>query len=524
VWIRVRSQLRRARTTPLFRQNPWQPVSDFPPLLEVSHLSKHFGGVHALTSVSLRAVAGRVLALVGENGAGKSTIVKCLTGIHAPSSGSIRVDGVPHVFSGPQDAALVGISAIQQEPSMFDDLTVAENIFVGAQPQGRFGMVDWRAMTSAASGILDRIGSDIDPYATMKSLSVAERHIVSLAQALSADARLIIFDEPTAALSQSEIQHLYTIIEQLRDAGKAIVYISHKFDEIFRICDDYVVLRDGMPVGEGRIAEVGKDDLIAMMVGRTLTEIYPKTAAEIGDVVLKVSGYSHPTEFDDVSFHVRKGEILGFYGLIGAGRTEVMEAIFGLKGRSGGRLSLDGKPIDIASPAAAMKAGLAYVPEDRQHHGAILPFSILANISLPQLDRIGHGIFLNARAETALVEAFAERVHIRASSWHQPVAELSGGNQQKVVIGKWLATRPRVIILDEPTKGIDVGSKAAVHETIGQLVHDGLSVILVSSELEEALGICDRLMVMSEGRVVAELERAAFSSEAVLAAASRGNT
>jgi rhamnose transport system ATP-binding protein len=343
-----------------------------------------------------------------------------------------------------------------------------------------------------------------------------------VAQALSTDAQLIIFDEPTAALSQTEIQHLYTIIEQLRDEGKAIIYISHKFDEIFHICDDYTVLRDGMPVGEGKIADVTEDDLIALMVGRTLTEIYPKAEAEIGDEVLGVTGYSHPTEFDDVTFHVRRGEILGFYGLVGAGRTEVMEAIFGLKPRCGGTMSLDGKPIEISSPRAAMKAGLAYVPEDRQHHGAILPFPISGNISLPQLDRIGRGIFLNPKAETELVDDFAARVSIRASSWSQPVGELSGGNQQKVVIGKWLATNPRVIILDEPTKGVDVGSKSAVHDTIGQLVKAGLAVILVSSELEEALGISDRLMVMAQGRVVTEFAREAFSSEAVLAAASGG--
>jgi len=500
-------------------------VPDDPvPLLEASDLTKRFGGVHALEGVSLRAYSGRVLALVGENGAGKSTVVKCLTGIHVPTSGTISVGGVPQVFSRPQDASKAGISAIQQEPSMFDDLTVAENIYVGAQPRSRFGLVDWRAMNAAAADMLNRIGSDISPDAKMKTLSVAERHMVSLAQALSTDAQIIVFDEPTAALSQAEIRHLYGIIEQLRDEGKAIVYISHKFDEIFRICDDYTVLRDGAPAGEGRIADVTKDDLIALMVGRTLNEIYPKAAAEIGDEVLRVEGFSHPTEFDDVSFHVRRGEVLGFYGLVGAGRTEVMEALFGLKARSSGRVWIDGQSIEITSPVAAMQAGLAYVPEDRQQHGALLAFPISGNISLPQLHRIGLGIFLDATAETKLVDDFAKQVSIRAKSWSQPVSELSGGNQQKVVIGKWLATEPRVIILDEPTKGIDVGSKAAVHETIGTLVKAGLSVVLVTSELEEALGISDRLMVMAQGRVVQEFDRPGFSSEKVLAAASGVDT
>jgi rhamnose transport system ATP-binding protein len=492
------------------------------PLLQVTDMSKNFGGVQALNGVSLEAISGRVLALVGENGAGKSTIVKCLTGIIAPTSGSISIGGALRAFSRPQDAADAGISAIQQEPAMFDELTVAENIFVGAQPTGKYGQIDWAAMNDDAARVLKQIGSDIAPSATMKNLSVAERHMVSLAQALSTDAKLIIFDEPTAALSQAEIQHLFTIIETLRDDGKAIVYISHKFDEIFRICDDYAVLRDGAPVGDGKIADVDVDGLIALMVGRTLTEIYPKAVAEIGQEVLRVVNYSHPTEFEDVSFHVRKGEILGFYGLVGAGRTEVMEAVFGLKSRSAGTQILDGSPIEISSPKVAMKAGIAYVPEDRQHHGAILPFSISGNISLPQISNIGRGIFLNQKAEEELVDSFAQKVSIRASSWRQPVAELSGGNQQKVVIGKWLATNPRVIILDEPTKGIDVGSKSAVHETIGQLVKSGLSVILVTSELEEALGISDRLMVMAQGRIVKEFDRNSFSSEAVLAAAAGG--
>ncbi|MEP3278269.1 MAG: sugar ABC transporter ATP-binding protein [Stappiaceae bacterium] len=497
-------------------------MEDLAPLLEVSELTKHFGGVQALNGVSFRAYPGRVLALIGENGAGKSTIVKCLTGIYTPTSGTISIGGDVRFFSRPQDAADAGISAIQQEPSMFDELTVAENIFVGAQPRGRLGRVDWAAMRAGAASVLDEIGSDVAPDAIMKNLSVAERHMVSLAQALSTDSQLIIFDEPTAALSQAEIRHLYSIIESLQAAGKAIIYISHKFDEIFRICDDYSVLRDGELVGEGRIADVTGEDLIALMVGRTLNEIYPKAEAQIGEDVLRVTGFSHPTEFNNVSFHVRKGEILGFYGLVGAGRTEVMEAVFGLKDRSDGSVFLDGVPINITKPVDAMRSGLAYVPEDRQRHGAILPFSISSNISLPQLKKVARSIFLNQAAEDDLVDDFAEQVSIRATSWRQPVAELSGGNQQKVVIGKWLATNPSVIILDEPTKGIDVGSKSAVHETIGQLVKAGLAVILVTSELEEALGISDRLMVMAQGRIVTEFERSAFSSEAVVAAAAQG--
>lgn len=493
-------------------------------MLEVQNLIKNFGGVKALTGVSLSARQGRVLGLIGENGAGKSTIVKCLTGIHRPTSGNIRVDGQPHDFRRPQDAAVAGIAAIHQEPSMFDDLTVAENIYVGAPPRTRWGFLNWQEMNHRAGEILNQIGSDLAPTASIKSLSVAERHMVSLAQALSKNARLIIFDEPTAALSQAEIRHLYGIIESLRAEGKAIVFISHKFDEIFRICDDYVVLRDGALVGDGQIADVDEDALVSMMVGRTLEDIYPKAEANIGDVVLEVADFGHPTEFDSISFQVRRGEIVGFYGLVGAGRTEVMETVFGLKARSSGELRVAGENMPINSPGDALKAGLAYVPEDRQRHGAILPFSITANVSLPQLDVLGRGMFLNTRAETELVDAFAERVSIRASSWHQKVGELSGGNQQKVVIGKWLATEPRLIILDEPTKGIDVGSKSAVHETIGGLVQAGLAMVLVSSELEEVLGIADRIIVMARGRIVAEYDRQDFSAERIVAAAAGGKT
>jgi rhamnose transport system ATP-binding protein len=488
-------------------------------MLEIENLTKRFGGVRALTEVSLTAQAGRVLGLIGENGAGKSTIVKCLTGIHRPTAGGIKVGGTKRVFSRPQDAASAGIAAIHQEPSMFDDLTVAENIFVGALPRKRGGFLDWGDMNKRARAMLRRIGSDLSPSALVKSLSVAERHMVSLAQALATDAAIIIFDEPTAALSQAEIHHLYGIVESLTAEGKAIIFISHKFDEIFRICDDYVVLCDGALAGQGQIADVTEDALISMMVGRTVGEIYPKSMAEIGEIVLEVSGFSHPTEFESIDFRVRRGEILGFYGLVGAGRTEVMEAVFGLKARTGGTVCIDGGQVSITSPADAMRAGIAYVPEDRQRHGAILPFPITSNISLPQLDRLGFGLFLNPAAETRLVENFAERVSIRASSWHQKVSELSGGNQQKVVIGKWLATQPRLVILDEPTKGIDVGSKAAVHESIGSLVREGLAVVIVSSELEEILGISDRAVVMARGKIVAEYDRSDFSAERIVASA-----
>ena len=488
--------------------------------LQITGLSKRFGGVVALRDVGMNVRSGEAMGLVGENGAGKSTVVKILTGIHVPDSGEIRIEGNPVSFTRPRDAAEAGVAAIHQEPSMFDELTAAENIFAANYPRaGPFGLIGHRQMRERARGVLREIGAEIALDSPVKHLSVAERHMVSLARALSTDAKLIIFDEPTAALSQAEILHLYEIVERLKSRGKAIIFISHKLDEVFRVCDRYTVLRDGVLAGAGNVGDVTQADIIRAMVGRTLDDVYPKAEATIGDTVLEVEGFCHPTEFDGVSFHLRRGEILGFYGLVGAGRTEVMEALFGLKPRQAGRLRINGSPIVIRSPDEAISAGLAYVPEDRQRHGAILPFSVSHNISLPQLDAVSRKGFLNQRREDALVDDFGTTVAIKASGWDQPVAELSGGNQQKVVIGKWLAVRPRIVILDEPTKGIDIGSKAAVHQTIGNLVQQGMSVILVTSELEEALGIADRLVVMGRGRVVAEFAREAFSSEAVVAAA-----
>ena len=490
------------------------------PHLQISGLSKRFGGVQALHDVPLNVRPGEIMGLVGENGAGKSTIVKILTGIHLPDSGEIIIGGKVVAFSRPSDAATAGVAAIQQEPSMFDELTAAENIFAANYPRaGPFGLIDRKRMRREARRVLEDIGVDIAIDTPLKNLSVAEMHLVSLARALSTDAQLIIFDETTAALSQAEIQHLYEVIEGLKSQGKAIIFISHKLDEVFRICDRYTVLRDGVLAGTGDIADATQADIIRAMVGRTLDDVYPKAEASFGDTVLQVDGFCHATEFDDVSFDLRAGEILGFYGLVGAGRTEVMEALFGLKARKAGELRISGSPANIHSPRDAMAAGLAYVPEDRQRHGAILPFSVVHNISLPQLGVVSSNGFLDRRREEELVDDFGNKVAIKAAGWDQPVAELSGGNQQKVVIGKWLAIRPRIVILDEPTKGIDIGSKAAVHRMIGDLVQQGMAVILVTSELEEALGIADRLVVMARGRVVARFEREAFSSEAVIAAA-----
>jgi len=489
------------------------------PVLQLTGITKRFNGIHALNGVRMTIRAGEVMALIGENGAGKSTLVKTLTGIHRPDDGVIMLDGQAVSFGSPQEAMAAGITAVHQETVMFDELSVAENIYVGRHPtRGATRRIDWGRIEADAGRLFARLEVSIPVRARVRDLSVAQRHFVEIARALSQDARVVIMDEPTAALSQREIRELYRIIEQLRVAGTAVIFISHKFDEIFAVADRYTVLRDGQFVAEGSLADIREPELVALMVGRAVHQAYPKADVEIGAPLLEVCKLSHPTEFQDVSFSLRKGEILGFYGLVGAGRSEVMQALFGLTNDVRGSVTLEGRAARFACPSEAIAHGLAYVPEDRQQHGAHLMLPIQHNITLPILSRFG--FFSRARAEAQVARRFAEQLELKAAHLTQPVAELSGGNQQKVVLGKWLATDPKVIILDEPTKGIDIGSKAAVHRFVSELVERGLSVILVSSELPEVLGLADRVVVMRQGRVVREFARADASPEAVVAAAS----
>ena len=494
-----------------------QPLpADAPALLSLEAITKDFPGVRALSGVSLSLYPGQVTALVGENGAGKSTVVKILTGIYQPDGGRILVDGQPVAFATAQAASAHGITAIHQETVLFDELSVAENIFLGHAPRGRFGLIDTAAMVTRARAILASIDSDIDPRLRLRDMSIASKHLVAIARALSIEARVVIMDEPTAALSHKEINELYQLVEKLKAQGKAILFISHKFDEIFRIADRFTVFRDGQFVGEGKIAEATQDDLVQMMVGRSVDQIFPKRVSHLGDEVLKVVGYNHPTEFADINFTLHRGEILGFYGLIGAGRSEVMQALYGITKPSKGAVRIDGKVRVIRSAADAVDNGLVYVPEDRGKQGAIGALPIYQNVTLPSLSRTSRFGFLRLAEEFKLARDYTSRLDLRAASLETAVGNLSGGNQQKVVIAKWLATQPKVIILDEPTKGIDIGSKAAVHEFMAELAAQGLAVIMVSSEIPEVLGMSDRVIVMREGRIVAELSGSEMTPETLV--------
>ncbi|WP_434055972.1 MAG: sugar ABC transporter ATP-binding protein [Roseibium sp.] len=494
-------------------------TTDQKPVLSLKGISKSFPGVKALSGVSLELFPGQVTALVGENGAGKSTIVKVLTGIYQPDAGEISINGAAVSFPTAQAAGAAGVTAIHQETVLFDDLSVAENIFIGHAPKTRFGLIDKTSMLRQAKDLLGRIGAQIDPSVLLKELGIANKHLVAIARALSIDAGIVIMDEPTASLSHKEIEETYELVERLKAEGKAILFISHKFDEIFRIADRYTVFRDGEMVGEGRITDVSEPDLVRLMVGRSVDQVFPKRQPELGPEILRVVGYSHPTEFEDIGFTLRRGEILGFYGLVGAGRSELMQALFGITKPSKGAIRIDDTVAVIRTPNEAINRGIVYVPEDRGKQGAIKGLPIFQNVSLPSLKSTSRNGFLRLAQEFALTRDYTRRLDLRAAALDQDIGELSGGNQQKVIIAKWLATQPRVIILDEPTKGIDIGSKAAVHEFMAELAAQGLAVIMVSSEIPEILGMSDRVIVMREGRIAAEFEGEALTPERLVRAA-----
>ncbi len=486
------------------------------PVLAVEGLGKSFPGVRALHDVRFDVHAGEVHALLGENGAGKSTLIKIVSGVYRPDTGTIRIDGQEVRFSGPQAAQAAGIATVFQELLLFPDLTVAENIFLGHAPRTRWGAVDWRAMTMRASEILASLDiHELDVTALVSTLSVANRQRVEIAKALSLNARVLIMDEPTAALPEADVLRLFAIVRNLKARGVGVVYISHRMAEIFLLADRVTVLRDGEFVATRRVADTSEPELITMMVGRVIDHLFPKLATKVGAPVLEVRDLVSPPVVRGVSLTVRAGEIVGLAGLIGSGRSEVAQSVFGISPAVSGQILVDGQPVRIGSAAQAKLHGIAYVPEDRGTQGIIRPMTLRHNVSLAVLRRIARRGFIDRAEEEVLANDAIARFGIRARGPDQIVGKLSGGNQQKVVLGKWLATKPRLLIMDEPTRGIDVGAKAEIHRLMSELAAQGLAVLMISSELPEVLGMSDRILVMREGRIVAEFVRGEADQETI---------
>jgi rhamnose transport system ATP-binding protein len=486
--------------------------------LSLHGISKRFGATQALDGVSLDLFPGEVHALVGENGAGKSTLVKTLAGIHQADAGEIRLDGQRIEIHGPSHARTLGIAVVHQEPRLFPDLTVAENVFIGHAPAGRFGSVDWGEMRRAAGRLFEELDVHVDVGAPVRGLSMADQQLIEIAKALSIDARVLVLDEPTASLSLHEVQRLFAIVRRLRDRGVAVLFVSHRLDEVFDLCDRTTVFRDGRFVVTATTRELTPAELIRQMVGRAVT-LFPKVESPIGESLLEVSGLTRSEVFRDVSFTVRAGEIVGLAGLVGAGRTEVARVLFGVDRADAGRILLGGQSVTFASPSAALHAGIAYVPEDRHQDGLVLDFPIASNVTLPILPRLFPRLVVRRPVERKLARDYAARLQVRMTDVEQLVGALSGGNQQKVVLAKWLASKPRILILDEPTRGIDIGAKVEVHRIISELAASGLGIILISSDLPEVLAMSDRIVVLHEGRVTAEISRSDATEERVMVAA-----
>ena len=494
-------------------------MSETSPVLQLTGISKRFGAVQALTDVDLALFASEVHALVGENGAGKSTLVKILAGIHQPDAGRIQLNGEDLVLSGPAAARDLGIAVIHQHPNLFPDLTVAENVFVGRLPRNGVRGVDWGELNRAAQRLFENLGVKQSVSVPVRGLSVADQQLVEIAKSLSLDARVLVMDEPTASLSSHEVERLFTIIRQLRSRGVAILFVDHRMEEVFEIADRVSVLRDGRHVITAAIKELTPADAIRHMVGRRLEALFPKEQATIGEVALEVRGLTRRGVFSDASFQVRRGEILGLAGLVGAGRTEIARVLFGIDRADAGEVLVAGKHAEIKSPKDAMRLGIVYVPEDRHEQGLVLDFSIAANVSLPIVERLSRLLVVDRAKERQIAADYSKQLQVRSTGVEQAASGLSGGNQQKVVIAKWLATKPTVLLLDEPTQGVDIGAKAEVHRIISQLAGQGMAIVLISSELPEVLGMADRIVVLHEGRVAAEFARNDATQERVMAAA-----
>src|SRR5215207_2491457 len=497
-------------------------VAEAPAIFRLQNVTKHFGGVTAVEGVDFDLRPGEVHALVGENGAGKSTLMKIVHGLYEPDKGTLDVGGEAVEFSSPRDAEDAGIAMIPQELDLFPDLSVTENLFVGRhRPRTRWGTLDRNAMRAEARERLRSLGVDLDVTTTVKRLSAANQQIVAIARALVGEAKAVVMDEPTASLTEREVQQLFGIISDLTSDGVGVVYISHRLDEIFTISDRITVLRDGHHITTAPANELDAEELVRLMVGRPLNELFTRSPHSSGEVALEVHGLSRAGEFEDVDLVVHQGEIVGLSGLVGAGRSEVAQCIFGIRSPESGEIRVDGEDVQIHSPQAAMERGIFYVPEERRSQGLILSFSIKNNITLSILDRISRLGFV-PRSERQTADRFMGELSIRGAELSDPVNRLSGGNQQKVVVAKSLAREPNVLLLDEPTRGVDVGAKSEIYRLMDDLAKEGKAILLISSELEEVLSMADRVLVMREGRISGEFSRREATQESVMSAATGG--
>jgi inositol transport system ATP-binding protein len=493
-------------TAEIVRQSGVVPAAEY--LLEVEGVRKAFPGVLALDDVSFKLKRGHVHALMGENGAGKSTLMKIVAGIYTPDSGSFRLKGQEIRLHSPLDALRYGIAMIHQELNLMNFMTVAENIWIRREPLNALGLVRHEEMRRRTRELFERLDIGIDPETEVRDLSVASRQMVEIAKAVSYDSDVLIMDEPTSALTEREVDHLFKIIRTLKAQGKGIIYITHKMNELFEIADEVSVFRDGRFVGEHAATDVTRDDIIRLMVGREITQMFPKETVPIGEVALSVKGLSLEGRFRDISFDLRKGEILGFAGLVGSGRSNVAETLFGVTPATSGTIAIDGREVAVKNPGMAMDAGMAFLTEDRKESGCFLLLDIMANMQIALL-RHGHATagFVREREIEALCQQQKSRLRVRTPDLEEPVINLSGGNQQKVLIARWLMTKPRILILDEPTRGIDVGAKAEIHKLISELAGQGVAVLMISSEMPEVLGMSDRILVMHEGRMTGIVDR-----------------
>lgn len=488
-------------------------------LLEVRALKKSFNGIEVLHSVDFEAQAGKVTALVGENGAGKSTLMKILMGEYTSDSGEIRLEGKQVQFTSPHQALTSGISMIFQEMSPFPELTVAENIYMGREPC-RFGFLKKKEQRRMAEQKLKELGVNLDADRKVKTLTVSELQLLEITKAVSYDSKVVIMDEPTSSLTDSEVSLLFQMIETLKKKQVAVIYISHKLDELFRIADQICVLRDGKMISSRPVSEVNREVMISEMVGRTMDQIYPTVEKTIGETIFRVENLTRRGVFEDISFEIKKGEILGIAGMVGSGRTEVAEALFGVEKYQSGRIYLKGKEIKIGNTRDAIHCGMALIPEDRARCGLNLRGTIKANMCTTILDQIGKGkgLIANKRAEKQKTEEMSQKMRIKMNSIEQLAMYLSGGNQQKIVVGKWLLTEPEIVMMDEPTRGIDVGAKYEIYQLIKQLAKEGKAVLIISSEMTELLGICDRILILREGRLVGEMDAKEATQEKIMAA------